>query len=116
MVFTCCVVGSNERAGRDKVSFYRISAVMQHQEGKTAASSSKRRHDWVKKLNRKLKEWRPTKNSRVCAGHSFQVNQGNSCILFAFAVYMDRIRAAIRRVTKLSSYVLEDVLIHLSIR
>ena len=44
------------------------------------------------------------------------VNQGNLGIIFAFAVYMDRIRAAIRRMTKLSSYVLEEVLIHLSIR
>ena len=39
-----------------RVSFYRISAVMQHQGEKTAASSSKRRHDWVMKLNRKRVE------------------------------------------------------------
>ena len=58
MVFTCCVMGCNKHAGRDKVSFYQIPAVMQHDEEKTAACSSKikLRHDWVMKLNRKREQ------------------------------------------------------------
>ena len=44
------------------------------------------------------------------------VNQGNLGIILAFAVYMDRIRAEIRRMTELSNDILEEVLIHLSIR
>ena len=43
----CCVVGCNKRAGRDKVSFHRIPAVMQHQGVNTAALSCKWCHDWV---------------------------------------------------------------------
>ena len=43
------------------------------------------------------------------------VNQGNLGIVFASAVYMDRIRAAIKRMAKISTY-LKKSLIHLLIR
>ena len=65
MFFTYCNVGCTKRSGRDKVSFYRIPTIVQHQGEKTAALSSKRRHDWIMKINRK--EWSPTKNARVCS-------------------------------------------------
>ena len=90
--------------------FTESHAVMQNQGQKTATSSSKRRHDWVMKLNRKRVD--STKNFSVCSGHSFQVrcgaccmaNRGNFGQIFVFAVYMDRIRGAIRIMTKLSTY------------
>ena len=50
MAFTCCVVGCHNLGGRDKVSFYHIPAVKNHQGEQTAALSSKRRLDWVARI------------------------------------------------------------------
>jgi len=68
MVLTCCVVGCSNRGGRDRgVSFYHIPAVLEHQGEKTFELSSKRRQEWLARINRK--DWVPSKNVRVCSDH-----------------------------------------------
>ena len=57
MVLTCCVVGCHNRDGRDKVSFYHIPAVRNHQGEETAALSSKRRLSWVARIT-SMCRWR----------------------------------------------------------
>ena len=68
MVFTCCVVNCYNRSGREKgVSFFSIPAVVEHQGDKTKELSMKRRHEWIKRINRK--NWTPSKYARVCSDH-----------------------------------------------
>lgn len=68
MVFTCCVVNCYNRSGREKgVSFFSIPAVVEHQGEKTKELSMKRRHEWIKCINRK--NWTPSKYARVCSDH-----------------------------------------------
>ena len=68
IVLTCCVVGCSNRGGRDRgVSFYHIPAVLEHQGEKAFELSSKRRQEWIARINRK--DWVPSKNVRVCSDH-----------------------------------------------
>ena len=68
MVFTCCVVNCYNRSGREKgVSFFSIPAVVEHQGDRTKELSMKRRHEWIKYINRK--NWTPSKYARVCSDH-----------------------------------------------
>ena len=44
-----------------------ISAVIEHQGEKTFELSSKRRQEWIARINRK--DWVPSKYARVCSDH-----------------------------------------------
>ena len=67
MVLTCCVTGCYNRGKRNKVSFYLIPAVRNHQGSRTAALSYRRRLEWVARINRK--NWTPKPHHRVCEDH-----------------------------------------------
>jgi len=48
-------------------SFYHIPAVLENQGEKTLQLSSKRRQEWIARINRK--DWVPSKYARVCSDH-----------------------------------------------
>ena len=74
MVLTCCVIGCFSRGGRDNVAFHSIPSVIVHQGEKVRELSTKRRREWIAKINRK--NWTPKKHSRVCSLHFLD---GNIC-------------------------------------
>ena len=67
MVVTCCVTGYSNRYGRDKVTFHRVPAILTHQGKKTEELTTRRRNEWMARINRK--DWNPTANSFVCSKH-----------------------------------------------
>ena len=68
MVVTCCIVGCSKRRGRDKgVTFHSIPAIVQTQGERTKDLTSRRRLEWIARINRK--DWNPSPHSRVCSEH-----------------------------------------------
>ena len=72
MVLTCCVIGCSSRGKHDNVSFHSIPCVIVHQGKKVRELSTRRRREWLAKINRK--DWIPKKHSRVCSRHFIDGN------------------------------------------
>ncbi|XP_033727696.1 uncharacterized protein LOC117317023 [Pecten maximus] len=69
MVNYCAMIGCNNTGGRDRVSFFRLPAVITSQGEKTHGLSEKRRRLWLTKISRADLEPSSYPYLRVCSEH-----------------------------------------------
>lgn len=65
----CCVVNCGMRGERDRVSFFRFPAILNHRGDLFRALSEERRNSWVKALKRGPLSEQQLKYWRVCSRH-----------------------------------------------
>ena len=69
MVNYCAMIGCKNTGGRDKVSFYRLPAVISHQGEKTQELSERRRRTWLSRIGRDDVTAPSYQYIRVCSAH-----------------------------------------------
>ncbi|XP_062576036.1 uncharacterized protein LOC134237904 [Saccostrea cucullata] len=69
MVNFCAIIGCSNTAGRDKVSFYRLPAIINNQGEKTYELSEKRRRMWLSRISRADLAPSSYPYVRICSDH-----------------------------------------------
>lgn len=69
MVNYCAIIGCNRTGGKDKVSFFRLPAVITNQGEKTQQLSEKRRRLWISRISRSDLQPASYPFIRVCSDH-----------------------------------------------
>ncbi|KAL3831392.1 hypothetical protein ACJMK2_023144 [Sinanodonta woodiana] len=69
MVNYCAIIGCNRTGGKDKVSFFRLPAVITNQGEKTQELSEKRRRLWISRISRSDLQPASYPFIRVCSDH-----------------------------------------------
>jgi hypothetical protein len=69
MVNYCAIIGCTRTGGRDKVSFFRLPAIITNQGEKTQEMSEKRRRLWLSRISRADLQQSSYPYVRVCSDH-----------------------------------------------